>query len=319
MTNEAAEALSDAAIGWHLRLADGSGEDWEAFTAWLEQSPAHASAYDAIEALDAEAGAVVAAAVPPSLVAANDDTPVRSRLWWFGGAAVAASVAGAMLLGSQGLPGREVYRIESRPGQTRHVVLASGDTITLNGDSRVMLDRRNVRFAALERGEASFGITHDAAAPFLVEVGDDRIQDVGTEFNVARGEDGVRVAVAKGVVVYNPGREAVRLGAGQVLSDPGGDGAVVLTRVDPANVGAWRSGRLSYDAAPLSQVAVDLSRATGQRVRVAPALADRRFSGTIRISASRDVLFGDLAQMLGAEARREHDGWTLVARPRAAQ
>lgn len=318
MTAETGEALRGEAIGWHLRIADGSLEDWEAFTAWLEASPENGRAYDRIEALDAEAGGAVAAALPPALVAANDDTPVPVRRRWLGGAAVAASVALAVLVGTQLVPGRDLYRVESAPGAIRSVVLASGDSITLNGDSSVMLDRRNVRFASLERGEASFAVTHNPDAPFVVEVGDERIQDVGTEFNVTRGADGVQLAVAKGVVLYNPGREAVRLQAGQALQDPGGSGAIVLARVDPANVGSWRSHRLSYDGAPLQRVTADLSRATGQRIRIAPALAMRPFSGTIRLPADGDIVVDDVAQLLGTQARRDGDGWTLVARPRAA-
>ena len=139
----------------------------------------------------------------------------------------------------------------------------------------------------------------------------------GTVFNVARGDDGVRVAVASGMVLYNPGREAVRLGAGDALSDAGGSSPIVLAKVDPANVGAWRSGRLSYDNAPLSRIAADLARATGQRVRIAPALAGRQFSGTIRLNPDRAVLFADVAQLLDVEALRGNGGWTLVARPRA--
>ena len=319
MTAETGDALRGEAIGWHLRIADGSVEDWDAFTAWLGANPAHARAYDAIEMLDAEAGIAVAAALPPALVAANDDTPVASRRWWLGGSAVAAMVAVAVAFGSQLLPGRDLYEVSSAPGATRNIVLSSGDTIALNGGSSVMLDRKDVRFASLERGEAAFGITHDPARPFMVEVGDERIQDVGTVFNVARGEDGVRVAVASGVVLYNPGREAVRLGAGNALSDAGGSNPVVLAKVDPADVGAWRTGRLSYDDAPLSRVAADLARATGQRVRVASALAGRQFSGTIRLSADRTVLFADVAQLLDVEALHGNNGWTLVARPRAAR
>ncbi len=316
MTAETQEALRGEAIGWHLRVADGSVEDWEAFTAWLGANPAHVRAYDAIEMLDAEATAV-AAALPPALVAANDDMPVTSRKWWLGGSAVAAMLAVAVMFGAQGFPGHDLYKVTSPPGATRTILLASGDTITLNGDSTVVLDHKNLRFASLEHGEASFGIRHDPANPFIVEVGDERIQDVGTVFNVARGEDGVRIAVAQGAVLYNPGREAVHLGAGEALSDPGGVSPVVLARVDPADVGSWRSGRLSYDDAPLSRVASDLSRATGQRVRLAPALAARQFSGTIRLNADRAALFADVAHLLDVEARHSNDGWTLVARPRA--
>lgn len=320
MTRETGEALRGAAVDWHVRIADGGVETWEAFTLWLEADPAHANAYDAVAALDDEAGAAVAAALlpPPALHAANDAGPPVRRRWLAGGGAIAAMVALAVTLGPRVWPGRDLYRVESAPGVVRSIVLASGDTITLNGGSSVMLDRKNLRYASLERGEAAFGITHDASAPFMVEAGDERIQDVGTVFNVARGDDGVRVAVAEGSVVYNPGREAVRLRAGEALRDPGGTAPVVLARVDPSGVAAWRKGRLSYADAPFSLIASDLARATGFAVHVAPSLAGRQFSGTIRLGADRAALMADVARLLDVEARHGPDGWTLAPRPRAA-
>ena len=94
-------------------------------------------------------------------------------------------LAVAVAVGSQLRSGRDLYEISSAPGATRSIIVASGDTITLNGGSSVMLDRKDVRFASLERGEASFGITHDPARPFIVEIGDERIQDV--RYGLQRG------------------------------------------------------------------------------------------------------------------------------------
>ena len=315
MIAERDETLRAEAIRWHLRIADGSAEDWEAFVAWLDADVTHAHAYDAIEAADAEAGPALLEAQPPTLQAANDDGPNGQRRWW--GGAAAASLALALAV-SPGLVQRDdPYTVATAAGQKRTIALASGDRIALNGNSSITLDHRNLRFAKLEQGEAVFMIRHDPAAPFMLQVGDKRIQDVGTEFNVVRDEDGVRVAVAEGKVLYNPDREAIRLAAGESLHDRAGESLIVRSRVDPASVGAWRAGRLSYTAMPLALVAADLERAIGEKVSLAGDLRTQPFTGTITLDSNRARLFEDLAILLDARATHSSSGWRLVTRGRA--
>jgi len=320
MTAERRDALRAEAIRRHVLIADGTADDWESFVAWLGADPAHAQAYDEIEAADEIAGLAIVQAVSATPIAANDDVPVTARRWWLGGG-VAAVAALALAVGfGPGLQQRsDPWQVATGAGETRTITLQSGDRIALNGGSSVLLDRNNPRYAKLEQGEAAFTITHDPNAPFVVHVGEQRIEDVGTVFNVTRDLQGLRVAVAEGSVIYDPDGAAVTLGAGQSLSDPGGNGAILRSAVDPASVGAWRDGRLSYTAAPLSLVAVDLARATGEAIGLDPALADRRFTGTIRIDPNRDRLFADLSQLLDVSATRGDKGWTLAARKRAAQ
>jgi transmembrane sensor len=322
MTAERQKALRDAAVSWHLRTADGSVEDFEAFVAWLEADPAHAAAYDAVETALDEAALVIVEATPPEVaplyVAANDDAPPAARRWWAGGGAAAAA---ALVLGVTFSPSlmqqSEAYHVATTAGRTQRITLPSGDRIALNGDSRITLDRKNSRYAQLDRGEALFTIIHDPSAPFEVRVGDERIQDVGTVFNVARGSGGVRVAVAEGSVLYNPDREAVTLVAGQSLVDPGSGGTIQRSDADPATVGGWREGRLSYTAAPLSVVVADLARAIGEPVTLDPTLIAQRFSGTIRVDPDRVRMFDDLSELLKVRARHGASGWTLAAGDRA--
>ncbi|MDH2134281.1 FecR domain-containing protein [Sphingobium yanoikuyae] len=315
MTAERDYALREEAIRWHVRIAEGSADDWEAFVDWLGADPAHARAYDAIEALDAEAGS----AILKVQQAANDDRPSSTRWWWWWSGGVAASLALAAMLGP-GLVGRgDPYQVATRAGQTRSVALPSGDRIALNGNSSITLDHKNPRFAKLERGEAIFTIRHDANAPFVVHVGEERIQDAGTVFNVIRDEEGVRVAVAEGAVLYNPQGEAVILAAGESLRDQGGNGAIIRSGVDPTAVGSWREGRLSYNATPLSLVAVDLARAIGEKVTLDPVLEKQRFTGTITLDTDRVRLFADLAVLLDVRAEHSASGWKLVTHSRAGR
>src|SRR3546814_20235881 len=90
-------------------------------------------------------------------------------------------------------------------------------------------------------------------------------------------DDEVRVAVARGKIIYNPRSAAIAVTPGEQLLDRA-DAGPLLTQVRPETVGSWKPGRLIYANAALSQVPADLGRSLGVYIAVAPAIADRAFS-----------------------------------------
>src|SRR3546814_4475927 len=65
-------------------------------------------------------------------------------------------------------------------------------------------------------------------------------------------DDEVRVAVARGKIIYNPRSAAIAVTPGEQLLDRA-DAGPLLTRVRPETVGSWKTGRLIYANAALSQ------------------------------------------------------------------
>lgn len=304
MTNEA----MTAAIDWKIRLKHGSAEDWRGFTGWLEANPAHLAAWEAIEQLDADLDALPKRPSRPVLV--EQSTPARApsgRRWaWGGGIAAALTAVVSVTL----LQSPDLQTVETAPGERRQVQLADGSRIDLNGGTRIAIDRDNPRFARLEQGQALFTIRHDAARPFEVRAGDDVLQDLGTIFDVVVDKGATRVAVAEGAVLYNPAGERVRLDPGMALREAGDE--ILVASVDAGSVAGWREGRLSYSAAPIAQVAADLSRNLGVPVSVEPAIAARPFTGLIVLDPNRELLFQRLAALLGVRAVRSGGGWALI-------
>lgn len=307
MTNNALEE----AIGWTIQLRDAASDDWRAFAAWLEASPKHLAAYDEVQRTDAELDRLP---FPPARPVIADQppvqAPVRSRRGWLAGGALATVAAGVLTTVLVQTPA--TYALETRPGESRTVALADGSRITVNGGTRLVLDRRNERFAHLEHGEALFAVVHDGERPFEVRAGDNVLQDIGTVFAVLHEGGKMEVAVSEGAVLYNPEGEKVRINPGQKLSDEGGD-RVVLTQVDPATVGSWRDRRLSYTSAPFTRVAADLHRNLGVPVSVDPALEARRFTGMVQLDGGTEPVFERLAALMGVRAIRSDAGWILTA------
>lgn len=302
------------AIEWHIRLRDDD-EVWEDFAAWLDADVAHAEEYARVEQSDR--------AIEPLLPhaqyrkAANDvgdeideTLPAKNRQrWWIVGGALAASIALGIIVVPHFASRR--YEVVTAAGENQIVTLDKATRITLNGATRMMFDKSNPRFASLIEGEALLHVHHDKDHPFRLEVGDDVVEDAGTVFNVVRDGRGVRVAVAEGGVVYNPGRQAVALGVGEALVDSQSDAPVTVESTPVKAVGAWQRGQLVYTGEPFARVAADLSRALGIRITVAPGLADRPFHGTIALDGSGPDQIKRLRLALNITLEGGPDGWIM--------
>lgn len=312
------------AVAWRVRLRDGGAEDWDAFIHWLEADPARSDAYDVVAMADRE---LVTDAIPfpAGRPAANDewnaaDVPAGLRRGAFWATAFAA-VAALFLVGLVAIPWLIAepnrYEIATAAGERRNVPLGDGSSVALNGETLLILDRDNARYAELAAGEATFTVRHDEGRPFQIAAGNHRLQDVGTAFNVVHDQGRFSVEVIEGAVLYNPSREAVTLNAGQTLHTRAGDNRLVLGRGEPRAMGGWRHGQLSYRAIPLNVVARDLSRSLGVEVIPDARIAAWPFTGSIRIEGGADATLARFASMQGLEVRRTGNRWQLEPGQRA--
>ena len=294
------DGLSEA-IGWHLRLRDNNPEDWDAFVEWLEGDPQRSIDYDTVcmGAADITAEAIPARQAGPRVAV--------TRRWGLAAAAAAVVAIAASVVVVETLPASARYEVDTAPGQQRKVAIADGSSAELNGSTRMVLDRKHPRYAELVSGEATFTVRHDPGAPFTVTVGDHRVQDVGTVFNLVRDADRTRLDVLQGQVLFNPDKEHVALGAGRALV--AADNQLVVSAKRVETMAGWRSGQLSFANEPVQFVASDLARSLGTSISVAPDLAMLRFTGSVRIHG--DATVRSLAATIGAKARRTGSGWVI--------
>lgn len=307
----------DQAIAWFNRLQDPDFEEsgWIDFTAWLEAASEHRAAYDAVESVWLGFEFLPQAKIIPMGLR-------RPHKPAFGlGYAAAASVAAVIVgLGAMGYlstrpPPVQTYQTAAR--EVRTVALADGSTVTLDRGSamKVAFDARQRR-VELVSGEANFAVVHDPARPFIVAVGDRRIRDIGTEFDVLAQGERLRVTVSHGLVDVDasaPGGSSFRLAAGDQLDQHRGEAPVI--RKVAGSVPGWRDGVLVYRDAPLGDVAADLGRYLGTPVRLAPGAGEMTFSGVLRIADGQEMI-GRLEAFLPLEASRGPDGVLLSRKSR---
>lgn len=324
MTSENSQVM-DTARAWMLRIDDPAFEGWDDFTIWLEADPAHLEAYDAAVEEDAWAADAVRQTQElwrpaPAPAPVEDDHRVaaaggggvlaftRPRQVW--GGAIAASLVAAMVWTTM-FREPDMTEISTAPGEHRSIALSDGSRIEVNGNSLVTYDPEDPRRITLARGEALFEVDHDAANPFIVTVGETRLIDAGTIFNVVNDGDALDVAVAEGVVIYDHGEDEVRLEPGDRLMRSMPGAKVEVVRADPGSIGTWRQGMLHYDNAPLREIARDLSRAVGKPVRVAAGAGDQRFTGSLAVAGRERDMLKSAGALLGVTMTETEDMWEM--------
>ncbi len=299
--------VEDQAIAWLVRQRDKDFGDWEGFEAWLEADVSHALAYAEITAADADLDDLLAGATWP--VEIEEAPSPSTRRYWLGGA-VAASLAVA--LGSLTMwPSRDLYSVQTAAGERRTVQLA-GSSVELNGDTKILLDRKDPRFAKLDHGQAMFVVTHDPAHPFTVKTGDMTLVDVGTAFEVTSDDAGFDLAVSEGKVVVDPGNADIGVAAGNRFTLASGQRTGRVVAIKPTEVAGWRTGQLYYDGASLTRLAADLQRNLGVKVYVDAATARRTFRGVVRLDGGVAPTMQRLSVLLGVAVRRVGDGWMIA-------
>lgn len=213
---------------------------------------------------------------------------------------VAAVIATLLVSLAAGIYWARDAALVTGPGEQRNVELADGSEVSLNANTRVLVqyDAR-VRRVTLLSGEALFDVVKNPARPFVVMAGDRKVIALGTSFMVRR-EDSTAVPAGFSVTLVE-GRIAVEpisapdampadpvfgtqvLSAGERLRFETG---VPETRDSPSidKVTAWRRGQLIFDDTSLSEAAAEFNRYGASQLTVEGEWVGRlRVGGVFRI------------------------------------
>jgi transmembrane sensor len=316
------EARRAEAAEWLVRLqsSDLTENQALAFDAWLSESPENIQAYDAALGVTFEieaAGPRIAfdlrrlPAPRPQLAGRG-----TSRRGWMiaGGLAAAATIAVAVM--PSGLFNGPPQNFTTAKGEHRTVTLADGTKVDLNAGTRMTVTlARHERRVSLPEGEAVFDVAADHSRPFLIAAGDRTVRVVGTRFDVRRRDGQLSVTVDRGVVEVRPNEDApgraFRLRPGQRLDHAQGAADAQIRAVEPADVLAWRTGRLIYRDQPLGDVVADLNQQYARQISLEdPSLASTRFSGVLVLD-DQDAVIRRLALLAPLRALPSGRGVTL--------
>lgn len=149
--------------------------------------------------------------------------------------------------------------------ENQEVHLADGSVVWLRGGSTLAYhagdDGRSPRHVRLI-GDGYFEVAHNPDRPFSVELdGGERIEVLGTEFNVTQSGKDIAVLVKSGKVRFSPGEgDFPVLTASQKAVYSKEDSRLTISEVHTMNELSWHTGGLEFVSTPLSRVIQDLEK-----------------------------------------------------------
>lgn len=274
------------AARWLARRRNGERkpDDHHDFMLWLNADSANRAAYDQAEALWRDLGGLESVAGSQLAQARAHLSRSRRGAHW-GRAALAAAACAVVLLfwHFDPLSTLNGQTFRTAHGERRSITLADGSGLELNTDSKAVVHySRRARQVQLLQGQAVFTVQHSDERPFDVVVGNARIHDVGTQFDVRRFSDRATVSVLQGAVeVSVTGVDAaVPLHQGQQISYADSGTATALAQIDVEAYSAWRRGKLVFSNQPLREVLQEIERYHSATLTAAkPEILDIRVSG----------------------------------------
>lgn len=314
------DAITDAAAHWCMRLHadDCSAAERATFSQWLAADPRHAAEYQAMLEIWQTADLLPR---EHNVVALSPRRKARTRNWRPLASAAAIALMALPLAGWVGweqnwLPSS--YQHFQTGDQLLQVQLNDGSRVDLNLHSELRyFNFKDERRVTLIKGEAFFKVTHDSSHPFIVRAGNGQTRVTGTQFNVWKYDDQVKVTLVEGSVLVSSDGDSggYRLGPGMQATYQMGDFEPHLAQSDDYdNALAWRSGKLVLDNLSLRQALPVINRYLEK-----PLLLADDSTARIRISGiynTREVarLVDTLPKVLPVYLTRSKDGSTVLNR-----
>ena len=316
---------------------------------WLQQDRAHQRAWErALRLWDALEDLKGDEAIERMVMAAAAAAP-RARLGFTRRSlALAASLVCAIILGTLGgtlyLTPDSADIFETAVGERKSVQLADGSSLTLNTNSRVLVDfSSKERRIVLDFGEIYLDAEKDARRVLRVEAGRHVIAALGTRFSVLFAGGRTEVAVAEGSVSVSdislrfPRRDSPTLsaeGEGLVLAAGGlarfeGNGNRAQLKQGDAReierVQGWRSGLVRFERQPLMRVISEVNRYAPVKILLEDSrIADLPVSAVLRLDHTEmldqvELLLSSLEEIYSVKVVRHPDRFVLVADTAQAQ
>jgi ferric-dicitrate binding protein FerR (iron transport regulator) len=175
----------------------------------------------------------------------------------------------------------------STDSQKMELRLSDGSAITLNKATKLSYPeklKRGKREVYLE-GEAFFQVEHAENSPFYIHMTDWTVKVLGTSFNLKMDPRGqIQVSVVKGTVLfYEEGKldQAIRVTAGERCICNMLTGESQSEPILSENYLYWKTQKLIYRDAPLSQVIGELASQFEQTIIVTdPLVSQNKWTST---------------------------------------
>ncbi len=208
----------------------------------------------------------------------------------------------------------------AKPALFTTVILPDGSTVKINANSTLKYPDK---FAASDRivqlsGEAYFEVIHDSAHPFVVEINNIRVEDIGTSFNISAypGRNQVEVNVTAGSVrlVDNNRNESAIIAAGSNGKFMTENGQILVSNELTPNFMAWITKELTFHRTPLSTVFDELENIYHVRIEIAdPKISNISYTANFEKFQLDDIV-NIIARTHHLTVVKQADGYIFASR-----
>ncbi|MBC7000562.1 FecR domain-containing protein [Cytophaga sp. FL35] len=205
-------------------------------------------------------------------------------------------------------------------GQRSKILLSDGSQVWLNSGSKLIYPiafETNKREVFLE-GEAIFEVTHNESSPFHVITKNQKIEVLGTVFNVNDYKDeATSFTVLKQGSVMIRGRinnaDGVLMKPGTKASIRGKSEPISTETVDVKEYFSWREGLLIIKNDPLSNIMRKLSRYYNRPIQIESSrVVNETFSGYLDLKTNLEEVLGLIQQTANIEYKQNENGIIII-------
>lgn len=208
-----------------------------------------------------------------------------SQLKYNDGSAVSSSAGMDIIAG--GAPAEGPVTATTPRGGTYEVILSDGTHVWLNADTKLTFPSK---FSGSNRmviltGEAYFEVAKNKAKPFIVNFGEQRIEVLGTHFNIMayKDETASLITLVEGSVKVNSGTAKAILKPGQQaeISRKNTSSIVLNKEINTEQVMAWKNGYFMFENEPVESIMRKISRWYNVDIVYQDNLQDKALFGTM--------------------------------------
>ncbi len=187
--------------------------------------------------------------------------------------------------------------------EKKEVELSDGSTVTLNTNSEIAFQNKEVRKVIL-KGEAMFDVEHDKAKPFEVHTSNTVTRVLGTTFNVdAKDQNNVQVSLIEGSVSFETENDQLVLAPGEWAGYDSNEGSL-SKGIFNENIHAWFNDTIRFNGATMLEVVTTLNECFGVEIEWMSYDEKCRFTGEF-IDPDLGQILSVLSATFNVTIRRE--------------
>ena len=198
-------------------------------------------------------------------------------------------------------PISEHIEYSSEKGSVSKIHLEDGSTIWLSSGTKLKLDKNDSgETTARLDGEAYFDLVPDPDRKFTVDLGQFKVRDIGTVFNIRayESEQTITTTLVEGRIdlIQNSGEPFLTVKPGELVNYDKSGKNIVVNQLDPSIVTAWTEGKFVFIDQPLSEICKELENWYNIEIQITdPKLANTRYTSVVKRTTTVKMVLKILA------------------------